>query len=205
MSNWKYNRDNTIDQNSSEPYQWNPPPSSPFIYNTTTTMSTCYSHIGFNGSVIQHPLYCMYFYNLATCIQRATMCWNVLECGTIYTESNTVLEYPRMYHNEAKYTESSSADRWNVRRPIKFWNSATKTKQHSPFAETETYVKVTRRVIWKCRSYILAEIVPTQGLCINRGPNKPDLANFATSSTWSLSLVVEDITHTGLIYAGCGT
>ena len=52
----------------------------------------------------------------------------------------------------------------------------------------DIYVKVRRRVIWKCRRYFGRNCANSGTLYKQRRPNKPDLANFATSSTWPLSL-----------------
>ena len=71
------NWDNTKDQNSLKCYQY--PPPSPFIYNTIY-MRTCYSHTGFNGSVIQHPMsiekshICMYHWAERWTECRQTKC-----------------------------------------------------------------------------------------------------------------------------------
>ena len=97
-----------------------------------------------------------------------------------------------------------------MRRVIKFWNSATKTKQHS------LSLPRNRDIIYgiyesQAESNLEMPQLYFGRNCANSGtlykqgpPNKPDLANFPTSSTWSLSLesAVEDIIHIGLISSG---
>ena len=147
----------------------------PYLYTTLhytpVIWAICYSHVGFNHIEIGHP------------VDFSAMRHNV-----------------KSKRNRVKQTDEICA---LASRSIKFWNSATKTNNTRPLPsqkQRHIYAKVRLedQLGRKTLGNILVEIVPTQGLWINREPNKPDLANFATSSTWPLSLLllVEDIRQT---------